>query len=71
MKIKEGDWVQFMNDIGQQEYGKVKRIIKELHTQDVKAEVVTFRYDKYILTSNDDYAKIDSPFSRKLDEVQE
>jgi hypothetical protein len=71
MKIKEGDWVQFMNDIGQQEYGKVKRIIKELYTQDVKAEVVTFRYDKYILTSNDDYAKIDLPFSRKLDEVQE
>ena len=71
MNVKEGDWVQYMNSIGQSEFGRVRRIIKELHSQKVKVEIVKFNHQKVLLTENDDFVKVDLPVTQKLEVIED
>ncbi len=71
MKIKNlnaGDWVQFIGDNGQSQYGKFTKRCRNLGTNEDFTDLIMHNGQTYRLTDNDDFAVVQLPFSQKLDE---
>lgn len=72
MKIKNlnaGDWVQFIGDNGQSQYGKFTKHCKNLGTNEDFTDLIMHNGQTYRLTDNDDFVVVEPPFTQKLNEV--
>ena len=71
MKIKNlnaGDWVQFIGTNGQSQYGKFTKRCRNLGTNEDFADLIMHNGQTYRLTENDDFAVVDLPFTKKLND---
>ncbi|WKU13018.1 DUF3310 domain-containing protein [Staphylococcus devriesei] len=69
--LKEGDWVQFMCDNQQTQYGEIELFVEDMISNVLGAKLKLPNGQTYMLKDDDDFVKVDPPFNFKVDNVHQ
>ncbi|PTF13275.1 DUF3310 domain-containing protein [Staphylococcus devriesei] len=71
LDLIEGDWVQFMGDNQQSQYGKFELFVEDMVSNALGAKLKLPNGQTYMLTEDDDFVIVDYPINFKVDNVHQ